>query len=228
MRQEDKGLPKVEQLAIFFQRYKFSGVLAVLAVVFSPYAVEWLAEVQKNAINRAIEHRLQNIEKQILESRAMASTSHMKTLVSSKDFNILVRHRVRSQTLDKLREIKTVWLVADKKSDVGKARLWVKVKNILERNSNIYINELNNYTHPIVGDVGSYVDKTFPIAKNTKRKYRPKYSFMSAVYDIVIRDNNQDADLMIENLSGYMKSVQARYFSDQFKILKKIEEDNKL
>lgn len=228
MRETDKDMSKLEQLASFFQRYKFAGVLAVLVVFFSPYAGEWIVNLQKDAISKPIEHRLEKLEDEIMYSRAQASVSHMKTMMLSSDFNTLARHRIRSQSLDKIREIKIVWESADRQTAEGKKRLWAKVKNIMYRNSGIYTNELNLYSHPIKGEMGAYISKTFPFRKNKNRKYRPKYSFLSIVYQIVIKDNTKNVDFMAENLIEYMKSIQDEYFTDHYKILKEIEKEHKI
>lgn len=228
MREEDENIPKIEWLAKFFQRYKFAGVLAILSVFFAPYAAEWLMNIQKDAINKAIEYRLTDIKQEVVFSRALASKSHMRSLMLSDDFNKLARHRIRSQTLDIVREIKIVWESADRKSVNGKKRLWAKVKNIIYRNSSIYTNELNKYSHPIKGEIGTFIAKTFPLRKSKKREYRPKYSFLHVIYEIVIKDNTSDPDILSENLVEYMKSIHDEYFTDQTKILEKLERKNKI
>lgn len=228
MREEDENLSPREKTAKFIQRYKMTGILIVVTPFFAPYAMEALTQNQANAILVPIQSKLNKIEDEVTYSRVFSSVSHMKTLISSEDFNTLVRHRIRSQSLDKIREIKIVWEAADKKSVLGKRRLWSKIKNIIYRNSSIYTNELNKYGHPVVGEVGAYISKTFPLGRNKKRSYRPDYSFLSVVYEITIKDNTENVDYMAENLVEYMKSIQDEYFTDHYKILKKLERENKI
>lgn len=234
-RSDDENLTAAEKRAIFLKKYGLTGALALISPMLIPIAIEWIAGTVVDAQMRpvmdklsAMERRIDGVHDEVLYSRAYASSSSMKTLVTSEDFNIMVRHRIRSQSLDKIKEIKEVLSYSDVSTENGKKTTWTKVKNILYRNTNIYVNEMKNYGHPVAGSIGLFLGKTFPMHKDKNRDYRPKYSFMNIVYKITIESKDRNVDKIADNLEEYMKAIQSEYFDDMTLYLKGLESKAKV
>lgn len=227
-RRQDDNLSSAEKWAIYFKKYGVVGLGVVLAPILWPVAIEWVSGKIIDNKMKPVMRKLDKLEDEILYSRAYSSVSAMKTLVSADDWNIMVRHRVRSQSLDKVKEIKFIWEFMPKETEAERKRLWTRVKNILYSNTNVYVNELKQYGHPIIGNIGLYLNKTFPMYKSAengqlRREYRPDYSFLAVVYAIVMETKYDDVDEMADALTEYMKAIQDEYFTDHYRIIKKLE-----
>lgn len=224
MRRDDENLTLAEKRVIFLKRYGLVGFLSLLSPMLLPIGMEWIASKVMDARLAPLERKLDSVYEEILYSRAYASEASMQTMVTADDWNIMVRHRVRSQLLDKINEVK-IALAAypDRSTEEAKKRLWTKIKNILYSNTSIYINELKGYGHPVVGNIGLYLARSFPMYADSKREYRPNYSFLHIVYKITIETKETDIEVIAENLEEYMKAIQDEYFTYMYKKLKRLE-----
>lgn len=227
-RDSDTDLGPKENLAIYLKRYGVIGGLITVAPFFYPHIMEAITNTQRDSIVKPIERKIDKLNQEMLKNRALSVTNNSKSLMLANDWNILARHRIRSQSLDKVRDIKLIWSNYDRNNELERKRLWTITKNILYRNTAIYVNNMNNYRHPIVGEMGAYLASSFPMRKDKNREYRPDYSFLSVVYRIVIEEQSTDPEIMEENLIEYMKSIQDEYFTDTYKQLRQLELDNNI
>lgn len=213
---------QAEKRAHILKKYGFTGLLAIISPFLIPIGIDWASNAQRDAILKPLDKRLASMEAEIMFNRTLAASNDMKTMVLSNDWNTLVRHRVRSQSLDKVKEIMVILESAPRTTETDKSRLWTRVKNILFRNTNIYVNELNTYRHPVVGNVGRYLAIMFPMDIDPKREYRPSYSFLAVIKTIVI-DSTESNIIIRESLVEYMKAIQDEFFTETSDILKTLE-----
>lgn len=221
-RDTDENLSVAEKRAIYLKRYGLVGGLTLIAPMFIPTAMEWLAgNVMDNKLKPLVTE-VRELKSEVLYSRAYSSVNHMQTLIDADDWNTLIRHRIRSQSLDKVKQIQNI-------IDDGYEghRLWNKVRNILYYETNIYVTEMKQYGHPVAGNMARYLSNTFPMVRNPKRKYRPDYSFMEVVREIIV-SREIPKEHKASDILEYMKAIQDEYFTDHYAILKKMEQEAKV
>ncbi len=174
---EDKEFKKKvglfdDKIAIV-KKYGVVGFAIITFPFWQPYLDEYMDKHTEKVVRKAVTEASVPISEKLvmlsgsvtnMESIMINCKGGSKALLS-KDIDYIARKAVGMQSIIKVKQMKVVLLKYPRNTEIQKKRLRVRIKNILIKNSKVYVKDLNNYQHRAIGRIGDYVWNEFPMGE---------------------------------------------------------------
>ena len=152
-----------------------------------------------------------DIEKIIDEQTAVAIKAHAKTRLDDEQALYLMKTAVGYQSIHKIEWLQR-YLEGLNVNTFKDIEYTIKsaIRGELTRQSNVYIDALNQFTHPKLGNLGNFVATHFDMDE-----------FLDGVYNIVFTTDCSDCETMYNTVMYHMLNVQNELWSEAEKEMSK-------
>lgn len=206
---------------VVIKKYGVLGLAVVTFPFWQPYLDAYLDKGTEEAVARAVKSNLEPFCTQA--ARLQNAVIDMETLMinckggakalKANDIDYIARKAVGMQSIIKVKEIKRLIQTYPRDTKHDKVRLRLKIKEVLIRNSMIYVNDLNAYQHRAIGRIGKYIWDEFPMDE-----------FLVVVYSLTADSAPENKLIyMTDDLMAYMLDIQNTFFIDMLDKMLKYE-----
>lgn len=204
----------------FMQKYGIKGVIVLALTMVAPYAGSIYEDYTQAAISKTMDSKLEPMNTKMDDIvKMVANCKNSVPLLKSNHLDYIARMAVAKQSIHKVKEIKQVLrdnpkrvFIKPQDKEYYEKRIKSKIREILVRNSKVYVNDLNNYQHQNLGRVGDYIWNEFPMDEFTK-----------AIDILTVYSTCADIEMIGEDVMIYMLDAQDIFFTKMYKEMKKGE-----
>ncbi len=217
----EEPLTVLESRVSALTKYGWKGVLIAVAAVVFQYGYPIYEDFELKTENKAAVRAVEPLKvSQTLILTLLMNLHEGAKLLDADDVDYIARNAVASQSIIKVNEIEAM-LRNTINPEIGASqamisnyerRVKLRLKEILVRNTKIYVKDLNRYQHSAIGRVGDYIWETFPMDE-----------FMQEMYKIIIYTGCRDIDVICKDTMDKMLEAQNDFFSNMKRKMKEGE-----